>query len=339
MLDLLSAQQQNDRLPLPLPLNVQVAHKTGELPGVRHDAGVVFAPSGAYVLVVMVQDAPSESEARSAIVDVSESVYAALEPSGLPHYQGVAPRFAQQVFRTPDAQGRLALLGDPRSETALAPSEVQTTAEADVRLRPEVFADLIAFQQAAGAAGAPFWVRSGFTQPTDAEASKTVPTEWIQPCPVEQPERVADRPVSEADVAAAHPRQSWLGTVMSVTDNSDGPPSDRSKSWEWIVSHGADFGFVPALPESPAGQADGHEPWTLRWLDHAMAARLRPLAGADYATRANAELQRAEAELAAQDPATKQRPLWGLSDSCWTIATWSGRGCASRWYFLGLPLT
>jgi hypothetical protein len=50
-------------------------------------------------------------------------------------------------------------------------------------------------------------------------------------------------------------------------------------------------------------------------------------------------LQRAEGELAAQDPRSKQPALWGLSDSCWPVATWSGRGCASRWYFLGLPLT
>jgi hypothetical protein len=70
-----------------------------------------------------------------------------------------------------------------------------------------------------------------------------------------------------------------------------------------------------------------------------MATRIRPLDGADYAARAAGELQRAEAELAAQDPRSKQPALWGLSDSCWTVATWSGRGCASRWYFLGLPLT
>ena len=227
-----------------------------------------------------------------------------------------------------------------RSRLAAPALHAWADADQPLRLRPEVFADLIALQQAAEAVGKPFWIRSGFVQPTDAEASKTLPIEWIQPCPVEQPDRVADRPVSDADVAAAHPRQSWLGTVVSVTDNSAGPPSDLSSStWEWLVSHGADFGFVPALPESSVGQAAGHEPWTLRWLGRDMAARMRPFDGADYATRATTELQRAEAELAAQDPATKQPPLWGVADSCWTVATWSGRGCASRWYFLGLPLT
>jgi beta-lactamase class A len=343
MLDLLRAQQQSDRLPVPLPLNVEVAHKTGELPGVRHDAGIVFAPSGAYVLVVMVQDAPSESEARAAIVDVSQSVYAALEPSGLPRYLGLAPRLAAQVFRTPDAEGRLAMLGDPRTETAAVPSEVSTVADAEVRLRAEVFGDLVVLQQAAARAGAPFWVRSGFVQPTDAEAGKTVPTAWIQPCPIEQPERIADRPTSETDVAAARARQIWLGTVLSISDSPAGPPEtldDRaSVAWQWLVSDGAEFGFVPAMPESTEARAAGHEPWMLRWVGRDMAARLRPVGSADYAARAATELQRAEADLASQDPHAKQPPLWGLTDSCWSVATWSGRGCPSRWYFLGLPLT
>src|SRR5207302_9756032 len=109
MLDLLGAQQHNDRLPAPLPLSVRVAHKTGELPGLRHDAGIVFAPSGMYVLVAMVDDAPGESEARAAIVDISRSVYSALEPAATPLFMRLAPRLAQQVFRTPDAQGRLPL--------------------------------------------------------------------------------------------------------------------------------------------------------------------------------------------------------------------------------------
>jgi uncharacterized membrane protein len=286
----------------------------------------------------MVQDAPSESAARAAILDVSESAYAALEPSGLRKYLGLAPRLARHVFQTPDAQGRLALLGDPRSETAAVPPHVSTAADADVRLRPEVFADLVALQQAASNAGAPFWVRSAFVQPTDAEAGKALPMEWIQPCPVEQPDRVADRQVSEADVAAARPRQAWLGTVVSISDGS--VTDDRASAvWQWLLAHGAEFGFIPALPESSEGQAADHEPWTLRWVGHEMATRIRPLDGADYAARAAGELQRAEGELAAQDPRSKQPALWGLSDSCWTVATWSGRGCASRWYFLGLPLT
>ncbi len=346
MLDLLGAQQHNDRLPAPLPLNVRVAHKTGELPGLRHDAGIVFAPSGKYVLVAMVDDAPSESEARSTIVDISRSAYAALEPAGAPLYRGLAPRLAQQVFRTPDAQGRLALLGDPRTETAALPQQVDTVADlADpIRAKPELTADLVALQQAAGAAGEPFWVRSGFRQPEDAEAAHAVPTEWILPCPVEQPARVADRPVPAAGLAAAQARQVWLGTVISVSDDDAGAPTTPDDSatsvGSWLIGHAAEYGFVPALPESAAARALGREPWTLRWVGREMAARLRPLLDTpDYADRAMAELRRAEAELAALDPTSARPPAWGLADTCWAIATTSTRGCPSRWYFLVLPLS
>src|SRR5260370_1004698 len=134
----------------------------------------------------------------------------------------------------------------------------------------------------------PFWVRSGFQQPTDAEAAHAVPTEWILPSALEQPERVADPAVSSATVAA-----------LKL----------------------------------------GHGPWPLRGVGRATAAPLRPVAADDYAQRATAELQRAEAELSLQDPHAAQPPAWGLLDSCWTVATTSTQGCPSRWYFLGLPLS
>jgi hypothetical protein len=344
MFDLLAGQQHNDRLPVPLPLTVRIAHKTGELPKLRHDAGIVLAPGGAYVVVAMVDDAPSEAEARAAIVDISQAVYTALEPSGLARYMGLPPRLAQAVFRVPDAQGRLALLGDPRTETAAVPQAVQTANETDepIRLRSEPLPDLIALQQAASSAGVPLWVRSGFRQPTDAEASRTLPTEWLLPCPVEQPERVPDRPVSASEAAAAHPRQVWLGTVVIVSD-VDGPPSQAddgaSPTWQWLMGHAAEFGFVPALPETTEAQQLGHEPWSLRWVGRDMAARLRPFDAADYASRVNTALQAAESALDAQDPTSSRRALWGAADTCWALPTTSSRGCPARWYFLGLPLT
>lgn len=346
MLDLLGAQQHNDRLPAPLPLSVRVAHKTGELPGLRHDAGIVFAPSGNYVLVAMVDDAPSESEARAAIVDISQSVYSALEPAGLAHYLGLAPRLAQQVFRLPDPQSRLALLGDPRTETAALPSQVDSVADLGepIRARPELTGDLVALQQAASSSGAPFWVRSGFRQPTDAEAAHALPTEWILPCAIEQPDRVADRPVSASEVAASQARQVWLGTVLSVSDVEAGAPSaadDRSTLvGRWLIDHAAEYGFVPALPETAAGSALGREPWTLRWVGREMATQLHPLIELpDYADRATAELRRAEGELAALGPSSARALPAGLADACWAVATTSTRGCPSRWYFLQLPLS
>jgi beta-lactamase class A len=53
MLDLLLAQQVNDRLPALLPPDTAVAHKTGDLPEVTHDVGIVYSPQATYVIAVL----------------------------------------------------------------------------------------------------------------------------------------------------------------------------------------------------------------------------------------------------------------------------------------------
>ncbi|HVB66016.1 MAG TPA: serine hydrolase [Nitrolancea sp.] len=53
MLALLSRQEINDRLPADLPPGTRVAHKTGDLDALLHDAGVIYAPKGQIVVVVM----------------------------------------------------------------------------------------------------------------------------------------------------------------------------------------------------------------------------------------------------------------------------------------------
>ena len=56
MLDLLAEQQINDRLPADLPSGTKVAHKTGDLDSLLHDAGVIYAPSGPITVVVMTDE-------------------------------------------------------------------------------------------------------------------------------------------------------------------------------------------------------------------------------------------------------------------------------------------
>ena len=53
MLDLLVQQTVNDRLPVLLPSGTIVAHKTGNLPGLYHDAGIIYTPHGPVVVAVM----------------------------------------------------------------------------------------------------------------------------------------------------------------------------------------------------------------------------------------------------------------------------------------------
>lgn len=56
MLDVLARQQINDRLPAGLPDGTRIAHKTGNLDGIAHDAGVITTPFGPRVVVVLTED-------------------------------------------------------------------------------------------------------------------------------------------------------------------------------------------------------------------------------------------------------------------------------------------
>jgi beta-lactamase class A len=76
MLALLTRQQINDRLPALLPADAVVAHKTGNLPGVVHDAGVVYTPSGPLIVVTLSDAVDDEAAATAAIAQIGAAVYA-----------------------------------------------------------------------------------------------------------------------------------------------------------------------------------------------------------------------------------------------------------------------
>lgn len=70
MLDLLAQQTITDRLPVRLPPGTRVAHKTGNLPGIVHDAGVIYAPAGPVIVVVLSEDAEDEG----AVIELAREV-------------------------------------------------------------------------------------------------------------------------------------------------------------------------------------------------------------------------------------------------------------------------
>ena len=74
MISLLKKQQLNDRIPKYLPLGIPVAHKTGELDRVKHDAGIVYAPTGDYIFVVMTDSANPQSAAENTAI-LSKNFY------------------------------------------------------------------------------------------------------------------------------------------------------------------------------------------------------------------------------------------------------------------------
>jgi beta-lactamase class A len=75
MLARLERQTLNDRLPALLPKQTVVAHKTGNLAGLTHDAGIIFTPAGPRVVVVMTWD--SFDGANAFIAEVGAIVYGA----------------------------------------------------------------------------------------------------------------------------------------------------------------------------------------------------------------------------------------------------------------------
>ncbi len=78
MLQLLENQQVNDRLPLLLPENVTVAHKTGNLSGICiADVGIVELKDSPYLICVICNDPYTDAGATSEIAELSQSVYRA----------------------------------------------------------------------------------------------------------------------------------------------------------------------------------------------------------------------------------------------------------------------
>lgn len=76
MIRILLDQRFNEVIPARLPKDVRVAHKTGNITGVQHDAGIVMLPDGRkYVLVLLSKGLQDEKAGIAAMADVSELVY------------------------------------------------------------------------------------------------------------------------------------------------------------------------------------------------------------------------------------------------------------------------
>jgi hypothetical protein len=64
MLLRLLRQRVNDRIPSRLPPDARVAHKTGNLPGVMHDAGLIYTPAGPIAVVLLAGDVVDDEAVR-----------------------------------------------------------------------------------------------------------------------------------------------------------------------------------------------------------------------------------------------------------------------------------
>jgi beta-lactamase class A len=76
MLDILHGQEFRSGIPAGLPDGTRVAHKTGEISTVAHDAGIVYLPDREpYALVVLTEFPPGGGNRKDAIAQISRAVY------------------------------------------------------------------------------------------------------------------------------------------------------------------------------------------------------------------------------------------------------------------------
>lgn len=76
MREILLEQEFNSGIPSELPSGTKVAHKTGWITGITHDAALVYPANGpVYTLVVLTKGIPDEPTAQKLIGDISKLVY------------------------------------------------------------------------------------------------------------------------------------------------------------------------------------------------------------------------------------------------------------------------
>ncbi|MBS0578648.1 MAG: serine hydrolase [Proteobacteria bacterium] len=78
MIAILERQTVNERIPAGLPPGITVAHKTGEITKIRHDAAIVYAPRP-FVLVVLTRGLADEKAADALIAGIARRLYAATQ--------------------------------------------------------------------------------------------------------------------------------------------------------------------------------------------------------------------------------------------------------------------
>ena len=75
MINTMLDQEINNLLPVGLPDGTPFAHKTGALDSLLHDGGIVYGPTGPYIIVVMSSNLDSYATAYDAVPELSRRVY------------------------------------------------------------------------------------------------------------------------------------------------------------------------------------------------------------------------------------------------------------------------
>jgi beta-lactamase class A len=78
MLEILERQKFNEGIPAGLPAGTRVAHKTGEITKIHHDAAIVFAPRP-FVLVILVRGIAETKVSAALMADITRRLYGATQ--------------------------------------------------------------------------------------------------------------------------------------------------------------------------------------------------------------------------------------------------------------------
>ncbi|MGC2530523.1 MAG: serine hydrolase [Candidatus Acidiferrum sp.] len=78
MIEILERQKFNEGIPAGLPAGIRVAHKTGEITKIHHDAAIVFAPRP-FVLVILVRGIADMKISAALMADITRELYQATQ--------------------------------------------------------------------------------------------------------------------------------------------------------------------------------------------------------------------------------------------------------------------
>lgn len=133
MLETLLGQERVDRIPAALPPGTRIAHKTGRLEQISHDAGIVYAPAGPFVLALLTEDPVAQWNGNALIRDLAAVAWESYaEPRPLPAtalpadplvHEAAYPRPAALASAAADPPPATAFAAVANASSAVAPPE------------------------------------------------------------------------------------------------------------------------------------------------------------------------------------------------------------------------